>query len=188
MTETAELNTQHPSAWWSDQLQRLAEHSEQAVFVELYKHFGPKVATYLARLGATAAMSEELTQETMLSVWRKASSYKREKAAASTWIFTIARNQFIDAMRKQNSSPEVPSQDTVEPVASDDPVGLVDAEPLRREIKNLPIVQSQVLYLSYFKGLSHSEIAADMNIPLGSVKSNLRLAFQKLRAKLRTNQ
>ena len=177
--------TEKSSAWWSDCLASLAVRQEQQVFLLIYDHFATKVNTYLLRLGATPAVAEELTQEAMLSVWRKSATYDRTKAAASTWIFTIARNQYIDSLRRHAVPTDLLNGDVFVDEHSDDPTQLADAAPLKRAIKALPAMQAQVLHKSYFDGLSHSEIADDLNIPLGSVKSNIRLAFQKLRARMR---
>jgi len=176
--------TKSGSARWSECLARLSVNRDQQVFMQLYDHFAPRVSAYLLRLGADHSLAEELTQETLLTVWRKASLYKSGRAAASTWIFTIARNQYIDKMRRQ----AVPTE-SLEPGSrvdenTPDPAQQADGVPLRKALKSLPALQSQALYKSYFEGKSHREIADDMNIPLGSVKSNIRLAFQKLRASM----
>ena len=170
---------------WTELLTRLSQARDQQVFMALYDHFAPRIASYLQRLGAEANLVEELTQETMLAVWRKANLYNSQKAAASTWIFTIARNQYIDQVRRQG-----PVSDSIDlldgpELASEAADVNPDAVPLQRAIEALPVLQSQVLVKSYYEGMSHSEIAAELNIPLGSVKSNIRLAFQKLRTRLR---
>ena len=103
---------------WTERLHSLSRQRKPEIFMELYDHFAPRVASYLQRLGADAATIEELTQETMLSVWRKAALFKPDRAAASTWIFTIARNQFIDTVRRQG--PVLESVDDI-----DEPGGTV---------------------------------------------------------------
>ena len=177
--------TDSGSAGWSECLADLSVKRDQRVFLRLYDHFAPRVYAYLLRLGANNSLAEELTQETLLAVWRKASLYKPEKAAASTWIFTIARNQYIDKVRRQTVPTESSEPDFWVDEAAPGPAQQADRAPLRKALKSLPAMQSQVLYKSYFEGKSHREIADDMNIPLGSVKSNIRLAFQKLRASMR---
>ena len=171
---------------WTLRLERLAQEPDEAVFLELYDHFAPRVTSYLLRLGATTAISEELTQETMLSVWKKAALFKPERAAASTWIFTIARNQYIDAMRRHTPTAELPDEWSDEADGSLEPPEAADAWPIREALEALPLLQAQVMKLSYFEGKSHSEIASELGIPLGSVKSNIRLAFQKIRTRLRS--
>jgi RNA polymerase sigma-70 factor (ECF subfamily) len=173
------------SARWSECLADLSVKRDQQVFLRLYDHFAPRVSAYLLRLGASGSLAEELTQETLLAVWRKASFYKPEKAAASTWIFTIARNQYIDKVRRQAVPTESSEPDFWADEAAPGPAQQADRAPLRSALKSLPAMQSQVLYKSYFEGKSHREIADDMSIPLGTVKSNIRLAFQKLRASMR---
>jgi len=173
------------SARWSECLAVLSVNRDQQVFLQIYDHFAPRVCAYLLRLGADNSLAEELTQETLLTVWRKAALYKREKAAASTWIFTIARNQYIDKVRRHAVPIESLEPEYWVDEVAPGPAQQADRAPLARELKSLPATQMQVLYKSYFEGKSHQEIADDMKLPLGSVKSNIRLAFQKLRASMR---
>jgi RNA polymerase sigma-70 factor, ECF subfamily len=176
---------------WSGLLAEMAISQDKTLYIQLYRNFAPKVKAYILRLGVVEATAEELTQEAMLSMWRKAHLYKPEKAAASTWIFTLARNQSIDWMRRQkypeysldhwHESAEVSlALDTVEQTVMCDRIGAV--------INELPESQSQVIYMSFFEGRSHSEIAEKLKIPLGSVKSRIRLAAEKLKLKLRGEQ
>ncbi|MGB0732960.1 MAG: sigma-70 family RNA polymerase sigma factor [Pontibacterium sp.] len=181
----ATLNVQKKDkniAKWSDLLAQLAESQDRSIFVELYQHFAPKVKSYILRLGLVESTADDLTQETMLSVWRKAHMYDRSKAAASTWIFTLARNQSIDWMRKQRY-PEHSVEDVVAELPVEEPKGdqAVTAGKLQKSILSLPEAQAQVIYMSYFEGRSHSEIAERLNLPLGSVKSRIRLASEKLK-------
>ncbi|MEM7293733.1 MAG: sigma-70 family RNA polymerase sigma factor [Pseudomonadota bacterium] len=169
---------------WVDMMERVSAARDQEAFLLLYDYFAPRVASYLQRLGAERAIVEELTQETLLAVWRKAHLYKSERAAVSTWIFTIARNQYIDAVRRQGPVTEtLDHYDEIDQVSTD--AQLQDTRAIQRAIESLPVMQAQVLLKSYYEGMSHSEIASELNIPLGSVKSNIRLAFQKMQARLR---
>ena len=129
MLDEAVRVTDRDSSWWSDCLARISTQREEKQFLTLYDHFAPRVATYLARLGASATVAEELTQETMLSVWRKAGLYDRKKAAASTWIFTVARNQYIDSIRRQTIQQESLETDEHEDHATQGPDALADANP-----------------------------------------------------------
>lgn len=166
-------------------LQRIAEKSDAEAFRQLFDLYAPRVKAYMMRHGADANTAEELSQETLLTVWRKAGLYSGDKGSATTWIFTIARNLRIDRLRKEVPWQELP--DGHEEEASSD--ALPDeaaSERERRErvqaaLAELPADQHEVVSLSYIEGLSHSEIADRLGLPLGTVKSRMRLAYQKVR-------
>lgn len=169
----------------ADLLQRIAQRRDTEAFRELYDLYGPRVKSYMIRQGANPDTADELAQETLLTVWRKASLYAAEKGSATTWIFTIARNLRIDRLRR-----EVPWQELPEghnETASDDTAPDEAASERERQVRvqavlaSLPPDQHSVVTLSYLDGLSHSEIAAKLNLPLGTVKSRMRLAYQKIR-------
>lgn len=157
-------------------------------FEAIFKHFAPRVKAYMAKLSADAQTAEELMQETMISVWKKADQFDLSKGALSTWIFTIARNQRIDAVRKERR----PTFDPTDPAFVPDEEQSADkmivarqsANQLRAAMAALPLEQSKLLELAYFEESTHSAIAQKLNLPLGTVKSRLRLAFNKLRAAL----
>jgi len=174
---------QENSVDWSIQLHRLASTKDRQIFIALFRHFAPKVKAYIIRLGINDSTAEELMQETLLTVWRKSHLYQPEKAAASTWIFTLARNQSIDWMRQQKY-PEYSCEDWQELELETESQGeqLVMADRMRQALQQLPPSQAEVLYLSFFEGCSHADIAERLNIPLGSVKSRIRLASEKLRS------
>ncbi len=139
----------------------------------------------MMRHGADAATAEELAQETLLTVWRKASLYSSDKGSAATWIFTIARNLRIDRLRREVPWQQLPEGHDEE--ASDDAPpdeAVVERERHKRVqavLATLPPDQHEVVSLSYIEGLSHSEIAERLKLPLGTVKSRMRLAYQKIR-------
>jgi RNA polymerase sigma-70 factor (ECF subfamily) len=147
------------------------------------------------RLGLLDSTAEELMQETMFAVWQKAHLYNASKAAASTWIFTLARNKSIDWMRKQpypdyhseRIDNECPSDDFEKSSASqsdtnyDNLEQLITKDKMNTVIQRLPEEQRQVIYLSFYEGRSHVEISGRLGIPLGSVKSRIRLASQKIK-------
>jgi len=167
-------------------LLRVAQARDRAAFAVLFSHFAPRVKAYLLRLGAPAALAEDLAQEALLSVWRKAHLFDPGKASAATWLFTIARNLRIDAIRRERR-PEWEPEDLSTPseVRPDD--GLVWAENevrLRRALKELPQDQVQVIELSFFADKPHTQIAGELGIPLGTVKSRLRLAMARLKRAL----
>lgn len=167
-------------------LGRVAAMRDRAAFAALFAHFAPRVKAYLLRLGAPPALAEELAQEALLSLWRKAHLFDPAKASAATWLFTIARNLRIDAIRRERR-PELDPEDFMpeaEPLA-DDGLALADDEArLRAALKELPADQIQVVELSFFADKPHSEIAAELEIPLGTVKSRLRLAMARLKRAL----
>ncbi|MBP0048884.1 sigma-70 family RNA polymerase sigma factor [Marinobacterium sp. AK62] len=167
---------------WSACLTRLAETRDKSEFARLFGYFAPRVKSYILRLGMPDATAEEVMQEAMLLVWRKAHLFNRTKASASTWIFTLARNQSIDRMRRDKVQfYELPEEEP-DPEQRDMGEHSIIAERMQEAIATLPEGQAQVLHLSYYEGKSHSEIAEQLGIPLGSVKSRLRLAFSKLKA------
>ena len=166
----------------------IAAGADRNAFAVLFAHFAPRIKTYLLRLGAGTAQAEEVAQDTMLAVWRKARLFDPAKADAATWIFAIARNQRIDALRRERR-PEVGIEDPTQQ-ADDAPLGdeqLAAAQRsrlLRDAILQLPPEQAEVVRLSFFEDKPHSEIEAALGIPLGTVKSRLRLAVARLRAAL----
>ncbi len=157
-------------------------------FEVIFKHFAPRVKAYMAKLSADTQTAEELMQETMIAVWNKADQFDVAKGALSTWIFTIARNQRIDAVRRARR-PEFDPTDPAFVPDEEQPADLRIAErqsasQLRAAMADLPKEQSALLELAYFEERTHSAIAKKLNLPLGTVKSRLRLAFNKLRAAL----
>jgi len=163
---------------WSDCLELIGRSHNKMEFMRFYDHFAPRLQSWLLGVTRDPGLAEELVQETMIAVWRKASKYDKSKAAASTWVFRIARNLHIDHLRRaqvrERSKAMLVDDDTVFDDQS------VDSERVQAAINQLPVQQAQVLYKSYFEGKSHQEIANEMDLPLGSVKSSLRLAFQKV--------
>jgi len=157
-------------------------------FEAIFKHFAPRVKAYMAKLSADTQTAEELMQETMITVWNKADQFDFSKGALSTWIFTIARNQRIDAVRRARR-PEFDPTDPAFVPDEEQPADLRIAErqsakQLRAAMADLPKEQCTLLELAYFEESTHSAIAKKLNLPLGTVKSRLRLAFSKLRAAL----
>jgi|EndMetStandDraft_9_1072997.scaffolds.fasta_scaffold52533_2 RNA polymerase sigma-70 factor, ECF subfamily len=168
-----------------DQLKKIAEERDAGAFRSMFLTFWPKVRVMLMRQGADRETAEELAQETMLAVWRKSQQFSSDRGSVSAWIYTIARNLRIDRVRQQAAWQRY--YDEFEAAerqqASDN--GLCPWDQHRGEIENalggLPAEQLQVIQLSFVDGLSQSEIAAKLDLPLGTVKSRMRLAFQKLR-------
>ncbi|GAA2814230.1 RNA polymerase sigma-70 factor (ECF subfamily) [Aminobacter aminovorans] len=169
-------------------LQAVGARRDMEAYETLFRHFAPRVKAYMARTGGGNQIAEELMQETMIAVWNKAAKFDPSKGAASTWIFTIARNLRIDAFRRENR----PDFDPNDPSFVPDEMAPADAEldaretseQLRQAIATLPEEQAALLKLSFFEDQSHRAIATRLNVPLGTVKSRMRLAFDKLRAAL----
>lgn len=172
----------------ADLLRRVAEQADPAAFRELYQAYGPRVKAYMMRLGADPATAEDLAQETLLTVWRRAALYTAEKGSAATWIFAIARNLRIDRLRREVPWQELPEERFES--AAEDPgpdEALFESERqarVRAALAGLPPEQQEVVVLSYIEGLSHGEIAERLQVPLGTVKSRMRIAYQKIRAGL----
>lgn len=163
----------------------IAEQGDQAAFAELFDHYAPRIKTFLMRRGAGEDLAEDLAQEAMLSVWRKANSFDVERATASAWIFTIARNLGIDQFRREQRAAATDHRellDMEDPARPDDLVIDHDMDTrVRKALAQLPLDQRRVVQLSFFEGKAHGEISATLDIPLGTVKSRLRLAFGRLR-------
>ena len=162
---------------------QVAQARDRAAFAALFAHFAPRVKAWLMRQNAPASQAEDLAQEALLTVWRKAALFDPAKASAGTWVFTIARNLRIDAIRRERR-PELDPDDLL-PEASPDPdhaIALADGEVrLRVAMRSLPPDQVAVIQASFFADKPHSQIAAELGIPLGTVKSRLRLAMARLR-------
>jgi RNA polymerase sigma-70 factor (ECF subfamily) len=162
----------------------IAANADRESFARLFAFFAPRVKSYLMRSGADAAEAEELAQEALLAVWRKAASFDPARATASTWIFTIARNLWIDGIRRaKRRSQMVDTPWDIEPV--EQPGERLIATDTERSVtaalKMLPPDQVEVIRLSFFEGRPHAEIAERLSLPLGTVKSRIRLACGRLR-------
>ena len=168
----------------------IAGRADREAFTQLFNHFAPRVKGYLMRLGASAVAAEELAQETLLMVWRKAGQYDPSRAGASTWIFTIARNLRIDALRRDRPAPpaEDPADKRVEPLADTLVLAVERDGRVRKALQTLSREQAQIVELSFFSEEPHSVIAERLKLPLGTVKSRLRLAMARLRTLLEDMQ
>lgn len=169
----------------ADLLRKVATSGDADAFRKLFQAYAPRVKAYMMRQGSDANTAEDLAQETLLTVWRKAQLYSDVKGSATTWIFTIARNLRIDRLRREVAWQPMP--EGMDEEASDDPLpDETVSERERRErvravMAGLPSDQTEVVTLSYIEGLSHSEIAERLGLPLGTVKSRMRLAYAKIR-------
>lgn len=173
---------------FADLVEAIAARKDRDAFAELFAHFAPRVKGYVMRLGAPDAAAEEIAQDVMIAVWRKAELFDRRQASVSTWIFRIARNRRIDVLRRTRR-PELDAEDpALQPEAEVPPDVAVSAaereERVRAALLELPPEQVELLRAAFYDGLSHREIAERSGVPLGTVKSRIRLAFSKLRARL----
>ncbi|MBV8105965.1 MAG: sigma-70 family RNA polymerase sigma factor [Hyphomicrobiales bacterium] len=173
---------------WSGRIGAIAASHDRAAFAELFGFFAPRVKGYLQRTGTSEAEAEDLAQETMLAVWRKAGLYDPGNASPATWIFTIARNLRIDSLRRERRAGAVKVEEA-EAEYEVDQAPLADARFLaaeaearvRKALKTLPSDQLRVIEMSFFEERPHGEIARALEIPLGTVKSRVRLAMRSLR-------
>ncbi len=164
----------------------MADAQDRSAFAALFEHFAPRINAFLQRQGSDPAQAEEVVQETMVNVWRKASLFDPARASASTWVFTIARNLRIDMIRKA-SRPEPDMMDPAfVPDADPPPEEIIvrnqTAGRLKDAVAKLPQAQQDVLRLAFFEEKAHPQVAEELDIPLGTVKSRIRLAFKSIRS------
>lgn len=174
---------------WSQQLQQVGLTQDRHAFALIFEHFSPLIKGYcLSRPvpNQPATLGEELVQEVMIKIWQKAASFNPEKASASTWIFTMARNCRIDLLRRNNKhiNDSLDADDIW--MLEDDSTPVQDVQSLRDEerlksaFEYLPSDQKHILSKVYMEGKTHLEAAQEMSLPLGTVKSRVRLALKKL--------
>ncbi len=167
---------------------RIAATRDKAAFTELFQRYAGRIRGFLVKGGAKIEEADEAAQETMLAVWRRAGSFDPSRAGAATWIFAIARNRRIDALRRTGR----PEPDPNDPIFAPDPPAPGDVmvsaaerdAAVRSAVTELTDVQREVVALAFFGGLSQQEIAERIDAPLGTVKSRMRLAAERLRAEL----
>ncbi|MCR6497635.1 sigma-70 family RNA polymerase sigma factor [Shinella sp. CPCC 101442] len=166
-------------------MMQVARDRDRQAFALLFRHFGPRLKTFFLRWTISSGVAEDLVQETMLTVWRKASYFDPARAGVATWIFTVARNIRIDHLRRQRDPSTLPPDPEEAPETVED--GLLGAErdaQVRHALTALSTEQQTIIRLSYFSEKSQTEIADELGIPLGTVKSRTRLAMNRLRALL----
>ena len=178
-----EIDSKTLSSWLID----IADKRDKQAFANLFKWFSPKIMGFGRKQFNNPAMASELLQETMTNVWRKAHLYNSDKGAATTWVYTVMRNISFDMLRKIQANHEDTISDDIWPLAeaqnSDEHVftdHLMDKQ-IARYLNRLPDNQKQIVQGVYFQDLSQEQLAKNLNIPLGTVKSRLRLALTKLR-------
>lgn len=167
---------------------RVASRRDKAAFAALFDHYAPRLAAYLHRLGAEPSLAEEIAQDALATLWRKAEQFDPEKSSVGTWLYRIARNRRIDLLRRARGG-EAPLEEAAQPVDDaprpDEALAAREHETLvRRAMRALPAEQLALVRLAFFEERSHSEIASATGLPLGTVKSRIRLAFGRLRRRL----
>ncbi|MFL1407621.1 sigma-70 family RNA polymerase sigma factor [Marinobacter sp. M1N3S26] len=174
---------------WSQLLEKVGKHGDRQAYHALFEHFAPQIK-YYAMANGLSSHAEELVQEVFVSIWRRSCLYDWRKAAASTWIFTIARNQRIDMLRKMRRTSvempvetedlwQIPGDNEDEPVTSLH--RLMSERRVRESLRHLPEEQITVIAKVYMEHKSHQMVADELDIPLGTVKSRVRLALNKLK-------
>jgi RNA polymerase sigma factor (sigma-70 family) len=176
-------------AEWAALVAAVAEKRDRPAFTRLFDHFVPRIEAYLLRLGADRATAEEISQDVMVTLWRKAQLFDSSKSSVTTWLYRIARNRRIDVARRDRLDYMDPMDSTFDMIADDRAFDTtVDVqrreEVLRTAIRDLPEEQLVLVRLAFFESLSHSAIAEKTGLPLGTVKSRIRLAFTRLRRNL----
>lgn len=172
----------------SELITAVAARQDQAAFAALFELYAGRIKAWLMKMGANAELAEDIAQETLLAIWNKAPTFDPSRASASAWIFAIARNLRIDRLRRDQRSRMHLLYEMVEPEEPERPDGAFDfkqrGERVRAALDQLPDEQVVVVQLSFFEDHPHSEISERLGIPLGTVKSRLRLAMGRLRESL----
>jgi len=182
---------QKQNSEWQEMLARVGKTQDREAFHALFEHYAPLIKSFALSntySNNPAQFADELVQEVMIKIWNKASSYDTSVAGANTWIFTIARNCRIDMIRKHSRQNYPLESDELLEIEDEDgiaPFQAVQQRSLEKEIRDcfdkLPHEQSQILAKVYLEGKTHNEVAAELDLPLGTVKSRVRLALNKLK-------
>lgn len=170
---------------WAGLMLAVRDGRDRAAFGRLFRHFAPRVKAFLMRTGTPEAQAEDCAQDVMATLWQKAHLYDPERASVATWVFTIARNRRIDLIRRARPEPEdlpwgpEPERDQADALALQQ-----DSARLAEALRDLPAPQRDLIERAFFGEASHSDIAADTGLPLGTIKSRIRLALDRLRRRL----
>lgn len=172
---------------FADLLVKIARDASRPAFAEVFRHFGPRIKTYLVRQGCGNAEAEEVLQEVMLTLWRRADTFDPALSSVATWLYAIARNKRIDHLRRTKRPEFDPTDPLLVGETSIEGADVFleaerDAARLREAVQTLSPEQSALIKMAYYEEKSHSSIAEETQLPLGTVKSRLRLALQHLKA------
>lgn len=169
-------------------LSLVAETGDRRAFADLFNDFAPRVKGFLMKGGASPSEAEDLTQDVMVKILRKAKLFDSSKASAATWIFTVARNARIDALRRSSKPDFDPNEPMLTPEETPRADFLCELKErnarIEKALASLPDEQLEVMRLHFYEDEAHSAISERMGLPLGTVKSRLRLAFAKVRSEL----
>ncbi len=175
---------------WADEMHAVARQRDRGSFARIYDHFMPRLCLYLRGLGCAEPVAEELAQEALLRLWQRAAMYVPQQGAVSTWLFRIGRNLYIDRLRREpgwvqlyDEAEALPDEATAQSFSTAE--DHAEHVQLQRRIEALSAVQARLVRMSYFEAKSHQEIADELAMPLGTVKSHLRRAFQRLQGQVR---
>lgn len=167
---------------------RVCADQDREAFAILFDYFGPRIKAVMLKGGADHALAEDIVQDVMMTVWRKVELYAPERGSVATWIFTIARNARIDRIRRGSSRPYEDIDDfelmSADKDAEEEAFSSQQAVRVAKAIAGLPDEQRIIIELAYVNDMPQSQIAADLTLPLGTVKSRMRLAYAKLRTEL----
>ena len=170
------------------ELLRAVADLDRSAFIELFDRYAGRIKGLMISRGASPQDADEIAQEVMVSIWRRAGTFDPERAGASTWIFAIARNRRIDMIRKTRRPEPDPNDPLFQPDPEPDGLETLTASErevqVREGLRALPEEQRRILTAAFYEGLSHGEIAERFGLPLGTVKSRIRLAFRALRGSL----
>jgi len=170
-------------------IEAIASRQDRTAFAALFRHYAPRVKAFIMRGGADAESAQEIAQEALIMVWRKAASFDRSRASAGTWIYTIARNKRIDLLRR-TARPPIDTEDwltTFHPEPDDPDKSVLAGQTYTRVqelLSGLSADQLIVIRMAFFENKTHTEIAEELKLPLGTVKSRIRLALGRLREAL----
>lgn len=180
------LAAQDEQTDWAALVAAVRDHQDKQAFAALFRHFAPRIKGFLMKSGASATLAEECAQDVMATLWQKANMFDSSRASVATWVFTIARNRRIDALRKsRRPEPEdLPWGPEAEPDQADVMMAAQDTERLGAALAQLPPKQRDLIERAYYGDLSHSEIAVETGLPLGTIKSRIRLALDRLRSQM----
>jgi RNA polymerase sigma-70 factor (ECF subfamily) len=163
---------------------KVGNNQDQTAYEIFFKEVGPKLFNFGRRYLPDDHLARDLVQDTMLIVWNKAALFDADRGKALTWVFTIARNRCFDMLRRKRNEPETVCADDLWPIEDESIVDQPDvfaSERLQAHLEQLPELQREVIRHIYIKGLTQAETAKLLSIPLGTVKSRLRLALERLR-------
>ncbi|GGO27936.1 ECF RNA polymerase sigma factor RpoE [Gemmobacter aquaticus] len=171
---------------WTALLLAVRDQQDKVAFAALFRHFAPRVKGFLMKSGMSAALAEECAQDVLATLWQKSHLFDPTRASVATWVFTIARNRRIDAARRAaRPEPEdLPWGPEAEPDQQEALEMAQETERLGAALALLPESQRALIEKAYFGELTHTEIAAETGLPMGTIKSRIRLALDKLRAQL----